>query len=82
MDLNALFSIISQKGYHHFDGRTNSTNDNLYLDFSTGYNGRGNFITLRLNSDDNDIDYRTDNIERTSLKNISDSELFTILKDL
>jgi hypothetical protein len=81
IDLTLIFKLIKEKGYHHGDSRTNSVNDNLFLDFSTGYNGRGNWIELRLGDEDNDIEYYIPS-DRVKKAHISNEELIEILKKL
>lgn len=77
MDLKGLVSIMSKKGYHYIDGRTNSVNDNVYLDFSTGYNGRGDWVEIKIGSTLHDI--RDKNNE---FKDVADNELFKILNKI
>jgi hypothetical protein len=89
MDLKALHSMMSRKNFHYFEGQTNNDN-NLYLSFSTGYNGRGNFVDIRIG--DIDTDYITVNqlaheylneeiAEGTSNNIIVDSELFKSIEN-
>ena len=81
MDLKALHSIMSRKKYHYFEGKTNDRENNLYLSFSTLYNGRGNSIDIRIGDTDNDINCLVNN-NRTENKQITDNDIFLILKEL
>ncbi len=81
MNLLALHSIMSEKGYHYFSGRTNDKEDNLYLDFSTLHNGRGNSVEIRIGKKDFDIiAYIQD--EENSWKNIQENKLYQILNQI
>lgn len=79
MDLKALHSMMSRKNFHYFEGKTNDRENNLYLSFSTGHNGRGNSIDIRIGDIDNDINCYIDttNIE---LKNVGDNEIFSLIE--
>lgn len=81
MDLNALHSMMSRKKFHYFEGKTNDRENNLYLSFSIGYNGRGNSVDIRIGDIDNDINccINTTNIE---LKNVGDNEIFSLIETL
>lgn len=76
IDLIRIHSIMRDKGYHYFDGKTNNINDNLYLDFSTGHNGRGDWVEIKIGIS-HDIRYKNG-----EFKNISQGELFEILNTL
>jgi len=73
MDLKALHSTMSKMCYHYMKGNTNNRDNNLYISFSTLYNGRGDTIEFRIGEIDNDINEH---------KNISDKEVFSILKSI
>jgi len=83
MDLKVLHSIMSRKGYHYFDGKTNSVNDNLYMEFSTGYNGRGDWVEIKIGSELHNIRYKDKNKNSINeFKDVVDNELFKILEKL
>jgi hypothetical protein len=81
MDLNALHSIMSRKKYHYFEGKTNDSENNLYLSFSTLHNGRGNIINIRIGDINNDINCLVNN-NRIENKQITDNDIFLILEEL
>jgi hypothetical protein len=79
MNLHALHSLMSKNGFHYFEGKTNSTDNNLYLSFSTGNKGHGELIDLRIGSDDNhDIEYTFPNIQY-KLTNLHEQRIFELL---
>lgn len=45
MNLNKIFAIMSQKGFHYLSGHSNSTGYWRYI-FSTGHDGRGDTIEI------------------------------------
>ena len=79
MDLIALHSIMSRKKYYYFSGSTNTIDNEIYIDFSTGHNGRGNSIDLRIGQKNHDIIINTD-LGQISLVNLNDSELIQIIE--
>jgi len=83
IDLTLIFKLFKEKGYHYCDTTTNPVNNNLFLDFSTGYNGRGKWAELRLGDkeNDNDIEYFL-SPERIAKTGISNDELIEIIKKL
>lgn len=81
MNLKHLHQIMSEKGYHYFDGKTNSTDDNIYLDFSTGHNGRGDWFEITIGPEHHNIMYRDKDGELVEHKNINDNEIFKIIKN-
>ena len=79
MDLKALHSLMSRKKFHYFEGQTNDRENNLYLSFSTGHNGSGNSVEIRIGDTDNDINcwINSTNIE---MKNVDDNEIFLLIE--
>ena len=55
MDLKVLYALMRERGFHYSDCRTYPDMDDMYFDFSTGFNGRGNIIEIRLSDTNNDI---------------------------
>lgn len=56
MDFFLLFQKMNEKGYYYFEGNLPTGTEDVYLNFSTLYNGRGNIIDMRLNNHNkNDI---------------------------
>ena len=84
MDLKKIFSIIKQKGFHYFEGKTNDQENNLYISFTEHSLGKGNSIDLRIGNVDNDITYcfRNQLLKWNTVehKNISDNDLFLFLE--
>ena len=82
MTLKGLFNKMQEKGYHYFSGNTNSTDDSIYLYFSTGYNGRGNSIELAVNPlDSYDVTFYTDG-ERLELEDVGPLELIETINKI
>ena len=81
MDLTVLHSLMSKKKYYYFEGSTNSSHNNLYLSFSTGYNGRGDAIDIRIGVEDNDVKSWSGNII-TESSNINDNELLLFIENI
>lgn len=79
MDLKALHSMMGRKKFHYFDGKTNDKENNLYLSFSTGHNGRGNSVDIRIGDIDNDISCYI-NMVNIELKNVGDNEIFSLIE--
>lgn len=79
MDLKALHSMMGRKKFHYFHGKTNGKENNLYLSFSTGHNGRGNSIDIRIGDIDNDISCYI-NMVNIELKNVGDNEIFSLIE--
>lgn len=79
MDLKALHSMMGRKKFHYFHGKTNDKENNLYLSFSTGHNGRGNSIDIRIGDIDNDISCYI-NMVNIELKNVGDNEIFSLIE--
>lgn len=48
MELNEVFEIAKTKGYYYFDGNNDSQSSNLYINFSSGINGRGKSFDLKI----------------------------------
>lgn len=46
MNLNKLHLVMIENGYSYFSG--GGDNQMVYFDFSTGYNGRGNSISINV----------------------------------
>jgi hypothetical protein len=57
MNLMALYSTLRRKGFHYSEGRTNDKEDYLCIQFSTGYNGRGNAAEITIRGDEIDVEY-------------------------
>lgn len=81
MTLHGLFSKMREKGFHYFEGNTNSTDESIYLYFSTGHNGRGNTVELAVNPDSYDVTFHIDS-ERLLLDDIDEAELFNHINKL
>lgn len=81
MDLKVLHSIMSRKKFHYFKGKTNDRESNLYLSFSTGHNGRGNTVDIRIGDIDNDINCCIDN-DNIEFKKVGDNEIFSLIEEL
>lgn len=83
MDLKYLFTFLSEKGFNYFDGQIN--NEKLFLNFSTGYNGRGNAVELVINNNDNsNVKIYLNGVDPYPLvekENIEDNEVLRLLKE-
>jgi hypothetical protein len=79
ISLNQIHRLFKEKGFHYSSSQTNSVNNNLFIDFSTGRDGRGNYVEMRLGDDYNDIEYwfPSGNIKHT---NITNKELINFIK--
>lgn len=82
MDLNALHSLMSAKGYHYFEGDTNSIDDELCIYFSTIHGGRGDSLDLTIRSDSTDVIGWTHTGTETRLENLTDADLFKLIETL
>ena len=71
MDLTKLYKLLKSKGYHYFEGNSDSNTDDIYIYFSTGFHGRGKGYEIRIGKFDNDLD---------SNKNISSDTLINLIK--
>lgn len=86
MDLNALHSMMSAKGYHYFEGSTNSTDDRISINFSNGNGGRGDSLDLLIGADTTNADsYKYGGefeLQLTKHENLNDFELFALIETL
>jgi len=82
MNLAALFSITSDKGFTYISGTNSQGNSSLYLEFSSGYNGRGDWLEIRIGNLTHDLEYCISNENRTKHLDMSEQELFEILNKL
>ncbi len=80
MELKALHSLMSRKGFHYFDGHTNDNENNLYLSFSTMHNGRGDMVEIRIGEMDNDIKFWI-NSSNIIHRKVSDVMIFSYSKE-
>jgi len=53
MDLMSIHSLMREKGFHYISGNTNDSSSLLSLEFTTGYNGRGNAIEINIEDANN-----------------------------
>jgi hypothetical protein len=82
MNLAALFSITSDKGLIYISGTNTQGNSSLHLEFSSGYNGRGSWIELRIGDVMHDIEYCMTGGKRIKYTDITEQKLFQILRKL
>jgi hypothetical protein len=86
MDLKALYSILNKKKFYYFEGH--SSNDNLYIYFSTDPGGRGDAIELRIGNINNDIHIWIRNYDppkpdtEFQLICISDNEILSLIETI
>ena len=80
MDLKMLHSIMNRKKFYHFEGKTNDGENNLYISFSIGHNGRGDYVNIRIGDIDNDIDCKI-NTTDINLKNVDDNTVFRLIEN-
>lgn len=81
MDLNKLYQIMREKGYHYCMTFTNGLNNNISLSFSTGFNGRGNSIEVTIGEQINQLLSYIDKSKQL-LKDVSDDDIFSFLKEI
>lgn len=79
INLTALHSFMNKKKFYYFEGNTNDRDSNLYISFSTLYDGKGNYIEFRLGDNDNDLSSDI-NYNKIELKNISDNDVFLFIE--
>lgn len=48
MILKEIHSLMANNGFHYFDGQTNKQSGDMFIDFSTVHNGRGNSVELKI----------------------------------
>ena len=85
MDLKSLHSLMTRKNFCYFEGNTNNISDNLFIRFSSGYNGRGNTIDFRIGETNNDIHIllRNDSPQPDTefiLTDASDADVFRLIE--
>jgi hypothetical protein len=85
MDLKALHSILTKKGFYYFEGQTNPSSSDLNLYFSSGPRGRGTSCEIRIGDKDNDVHLRIRNINgpdiEYDLKNVNDNKIFKFIDE-
>ena len=79
LDLNALHSMMNQRGYHYFDGGTNSTGE-LYIDFRVGLNGRGNSLNVAFYNNLCSVEIYA-NEQHLVYNDIPENKVFEIIRD-
>jgi len=79
IDLVSLISLMNKKGFYYIDGKTNTQSDNLYLCFSTGHNGRGNAVDMKLGPLDNDIEFFLNGDKPKKFNKISNALLIELI---
>ena len=58
-----LHMLMMKKRYHYFTGGSVLSNDAITFEFSTGYNGRGDSVGVRVTDTDCDVDiYKRNNL--------------------
>jgi len=84
-----IHSIMGKKGYRYFDGVTNDRDNGLFIDFSTGHNGRGDAVELEIFPDYTNVKTHVaktskegEYMERTEYEKVNDAELVKILNSL
>jgi hypothetical protein len=82
MNLNALFTLMKQKGFYYFSGLTNTRENNLYLRFSTLYDEKGDVVEFRIGDNNNDLQYwiNDNGYTHTELLNVNENEIFLFIK--
>lgn len=74
--------MMHRKGFHHFDGLTNSRSESLWIMFSTLYDGKGDWVELRLSQEDNDIKYQIGYHDVIEFKKLPFNELVKIIQKI
>lgn len=46
LNLTAIYSMMTKKGYYYSEGITNDVDNDLFISFSEHYNGRGNMVKM------------------------------------
>lgn len=82
MELNELFKIMKEKGYHYFSGNSNSTSNCFGLDFSTGYNGRGKAVFFVIKEATCDLEIFTNNAKPQTLLNLTYKQTLKTIKNI
>ena len=81
MDLNKLFSFMSDKGFGYISGSCHKGNEYIRFEFSTGHNGRGDAIEVEIKTDStqNNIECWIQQGEHIKKENIAESELYPFI---
>ena len=80
MNIKALHSLMTKKGYYYFEGNTNSREDFLYICFSTSNGGRGDAIDLKISNEDSDIIFYKQGELPITKKNIPNNDVFSLIE--
>jgi len=77
MNILELINKMKTKGYYYVTGNTNDRDDIIYLNFTTNYNGRGEFANFEIFN--NNHSFRSKYVFK---ENLSDVELFKLIDEL
>ncbi len=83
MTLLGLFEKMKEKGYHYFEGKTNSRDESIYVEFSTLHSGRGDSVELAVNypTETYDVTIRKGG-KTTMIDDIDCIRLFELINEL
>jgi hypothetical protein len=79
MDTKLLQSLMCSKKHTHLSGTVSG--DNLFIQFTTGCNGRGNSVDIRLGVVDNDVMIYLREQEPIEIKNVDDEEMIKFIEN-
>lgn len=82
INLMELFSLLSEKGYKHFEGSINEDTKDIHIYFSTIHNGRGDWCEIRIGEKDNSLSFINDDKQVINLINLSFDELLQKINNI
>jgi hypothetical protein len=71
---------MSKNGYHYGSFNTNSRDNTLFIDFSTGHNGRGDWFEFDIYPNSTTLRYRNKDGKITETTGLSDSEFLKLIE--
>ena len=82
LNIRDLCIVMAEKGYTYVNNsNVRADTQDIWLSFSTGYNGRGDWFEVRMGLKDNDIEYRSEDGELINKEGITSDEVFKHIRD-